>query len=64
MLSKNKKKKRRKKEKKTWGKKYIRQNAIQLEKQKELESIEEEIYQLVKARWIYISCLCDLKVLS
>ena len=29
----------------------IRQNAIQLEKQKELEGIDEEIRQLIKSRW-------------
>ena len=27
---------------------------IQLKKQEELEGIEEEIHQLIKARWIYI----------
>ena len=35
-------------------KENIRQNAIQLEKQKELKGIKEEIHQLIKARWIYI----------
>ena len=35
-------------------KENIRQNAIQLEKQKELEGIKEEIHQLIKVRRIYI----------
>ena len=32
----------------------MRQNAIQLEKQKEIEGIEQEIHQLTKVRRIYI----------
>ena len=54
MLSENKRKKRRKKEKKSWEKDKYQTKCNLIEKQKELEDIEKEIYELIKAPWIYI----------